>query len=134
MVVFRAGKYVTMEVVVGDREQLDKAEGPPVRDEGTQVEQLGLTVHELSDELVSQLKFAPQTRGLLILKVKQQRGFAPEIRPYDVISSIGGIPVSSVADLEGALAANCDRQEVVLQLKRRDQGQVSELGIVYSRR
>ncbi|MCY2966650.1 MAG: PDZ domain-containing protein, partial [Planctomycetota bacterium] len=122
VVIFRGGKHITIDVVVGDREQLDRASGPQMQDEGTQLNQLGLTVHDLSEELLAQLGYSRETRGVLVLKVNGVARFQQEVRPYDVIASVGGKEIANLKDLESALELARDTKEVMLAVKRREKG------------
>jgi S1-C subfamily serine protease len=86
---------------------------------------MGLTVHPLDNDLADQLGHR-QTRGLLILSVDRNSPLEQRLRPYDVIEAVGRTPVSNLEELTRALAANSQRDSIVLRVHR---GDPSESGL-----
>ena len=136
LVVYRAGKHITVEVIVGDRKTLDDArklrsEAPAEPGMGTQLDQLGLTVHELDDELAMQLGFDESTRGLLVLKVNRDGPMAGTIKLYDLIEEVSRKPIHSVEELKAALKTVEDTDTVLMTIKRRSAGKIESQAVVF---
>ena len=131
VVVFRNGKHISIDVTVDDRSQLDRPQGPAPAEPGTPLEQLGMTIHDLTSDVVAQLGFEPQTRGVLVLNVAPQHPLAQQLRPYDVLAEVAGRPVTSVAEVQQVLQSASDSQELVLGLLRRERGQVRQVALVH---
>ncbi|MFM8219653.1 MAG: PDZ domain-containing protein, partial [Planctomycetaceae bacterium] len=93
--------------------------------------QLGMTIHDLTADVVAQLWFEPQTRGVLVLNVAPQHPLAQQLRPYDVLAEVAGRPVTSVAEVQQVLQSASDSQELVLGLLRRERGQVRQVALVH---
>ena len=104
---------------------------PPPAEPGTPLEQLGMTIHDLTSDVVAQLGFEPQTRGVLVLNVAPQHPLAQQLRPYDVLAEVAGRPVTSVAEVQQVLQSASDSQELVLGLLRRERGQVRQVALVH---
>ena len=131
VVVFRNGKHISIDVTVDDRSQLDRSQGPAPAEPGTPLDQLGMTIHDLTSDVVAQLGFEPQTRGVLVLNVAPQHPLAQQLRPYDVLAEVAGRPVTSVAEVQQVLQSAADSQELVLGLLRRERGQVRQVALVH---
>ena len=131
VVVFRNGKHISIDVTVDDRSQLDRSQGPAPAEPGTPLDQLGMTIHDLTSDVVAQLGFEPQTRGVLVLNVAPQHPLAQQLRPYDVLAEVAGRPVTSVAEVQQVLQSASDSQELVLGLLRRERGQVRQVALVH---
>jgi len=131
MMVFRNGKHIAVDVVVDDRQQLERSQGPEPEGVGTPLEQLGLTIHELTPELVSQLGFTDETRGVLVLNVASHHPLSEQLRPYDVVGEIAGRPVTCVAEVRQILNSNSEAREIVLGVTRRERGQIRQIAVVH---
>jgi serine protease Do len=135
VVVFRGGRHVTIDVSVGDREELEqRAEAPPAEPGmGIRVQTLGLTLHQLEPDLATQLGFDPRSRGLLVLRVDRGSPMDGDLKLYDLIEEVALTPVANVADFETALRATEQSETVLLTIKRRAQGQTQSEVVVYRR-
>lgn len=125
MVVWRGGKKINLFIVLADRSELPANSEGPKPDIGVPVRTMGLTVHPLDNDLADQLGHR-QTRGLLILSVDRNSPLEQRLRPYDVIEAVGRTPVSNLEELTRALAANTQRDSIVLRVHR---GDPSESGL-----
>jgi serine protease Do len=118
--VWRAGKRITLTIMLADRSELDQTSELPVApDMGHAVRLMGLTVHPLDAELAQQLGYARNVRGLLILKVDPQSQLSAELQVYDVLEAVGRQAVQSVEDLYRILAANSESSSLALLVRRR---------------
>jgi serine protease Do len=137
IVVFRAGKHMTIDVTVGDRQKLDatrqRSEAPTRPDMGTHFQSLGLTLHQLDHELAQQLGYEESVQGLLVLKVDRHGPLDGEVQLYDLIEEVARTPVSSIEDARSALDTAPDSDTVLLTVKRRTKGQVQSQVVVFRR-
>jgi serine protease Do len=137
MVVFRAGKHITIEVTVGDRQEFDinrqRSEAPSRPDMGTHFQSLGLTLHKLDPDLAPQLGFDESAQGLLVLKVDRDGPMDGEVQLYDLIEEVARTPVNSIDDLRSALDTAADADTVLLTIKRRAGGKVQSQVVAYRR-
>lgn len=109
--VFRAGKYLDVEVTIGD---LGKADWGKLSPSGNQagsesLEEYGLEVQELTPELAKQFGYEEE-RGVLISGIKPDS--AAErfgLQPGDLIVRVNQQKVTSIADIKRALAGNPER-------------------------
>ena len=115
MVVWRGGKKINLFIVLADRSELPANSEGPKPDIGVPVRTMGLTVHPLDNDLADQLGHR-QTRGLLILSVDRNSPLGQRVQPYDVIEAVGRTPVSNLEELTRALAANSQRDSIVLRV------------------
>jgi serine protease Do len=134
VVIFRKGKHITMEVMVGDRSELDqKAEAPSEPGMGTHIQTLGLTLHELEPDFAPQLGFEKSARGLVVLKVDRNGPMDGELQLFDLIEEVARTPVSSVEELKSALDSSGSSESVLLTVKRRSNGKTQSQVVVYRR-
>ncbi len=101
MKVLREGKIISKSVVLGNRNDLAAAEGQPLPDAAaTALNEQGLTVAELSDDLRKQYNLPRELRGVVVASV-QERGAAARagIQAGDVIFRINNRRVAKVAEL-----------------------------------
>ena len=137
VVIFRKGKHLTLDVTVGDRDELDRkqqrSEAPSKPEMGTHFQSLGLTLHPLEPELAPQLGFDRSARGLLVLKIDRNGPMDGELQLFDLIEEIARIPVSTVDDLNAALDAAAGNDSFLLTIKRRANGQTQSQVVVYHR-
>lgn len=137
LVIFRAGKHITVEVTVGDREEYDqtqqRSEAPSQPDMGTHFQSLGLTLHQLDSDLAPQLGFDKSARGLLVLKVDRNGPMDGEVQLYDLIEEVARTPVTSLDDLKSALDSAAGNDSVLLTIKRRANGQTQSQVVMYRR-
>ena len=75
--IFRAGKEITIDVVLGELEKANLAEKAldkklpktPVAKNGVEIPQLGLTLAPISDEARKALKLADDVKGAVVVKI-----------------------------------------------------------------
>ncbi len=134
IVVMRAGKRVSMTVVLGNRPTDDqRSEIPSQPDMGTRVENMGLTLHQLDQNIAGQLGFDDTTKGLLVLKVESTGPLGDNVELYDLIEEVARTPVSSVTELEQLLSANASSDSVLLKVRRSIDGEIRSHVVVWER-
>jgi serine protease Do len=136
VVVYRAGRHMTVEVTVNDRVELPKrerSEAPAEPGMGTHFQSLGLTLHKLEPDIAAQLGFERSARGLLVLRVDRDSPMDGDLHLYDLIEEVARTPVGTVAELESALEASSGSESVLLTIKRRHHGQTQSEVVVYRR-
>lgn len=123
MVIFRGGQHKTIDVVVGDRSELEqRAQALSAPGMGARVEQLGLTVHSLEPNIAKHLGLVPETQGVLVLNIDRDSPVNPEVEMYDLIEEVAHSPVGSVEDLRNALRSADPEEPVLLKVRRQHQG------------
>lgn len=132
-VVFRGGKHVTVDVILGDWASHDRAEAPSAPGMGTRIEPLGLTVHQLDSDLAQQLGFEKSSRGLLVLKVEGDSPLGSEVRLYDLIEEVARVPVGSLDELHSAMRNMESSDSVLLTVKRSSNGKLQNHVVVLHR-
>lgn len=134
-VIYREGKHQTIDVVVGDRSELDQRAEAPVSEPGmgVRVQTLGLTLHNLDSDLAVQLGFDRSTKGLLVLKIDRKSPLSGELQLYDLIEEVARAPVTTVDELESALRSSEGTGSVALTVKRRANGQMQSQVVVFQR-
>jgi serine protease Do len=137
VVIYRKGKHQTLDVTVGDRDDLDRrqqrSEAPSKPEMGTHIQSLGLTLHQLESDLAPQLGFDKSAAGLLVLKVDRNGPMDGELQLFDLIEEVGRRPVKSVDELMSALDSASTNDSFVLTIKRRANGQTQTQVVVYHR-
>ncbi|HEV8002984.1 MAG TPA: trypsin-like peptidase domain-containing protein [Planctomycetaceae bacterium] len=133
LVVFRAGQKLSVEVNLSNRQEMDKvSEAPSHPAMGSLVKPLGLTLHDLSSDLATQLGFSETTRGLLVLSIDSRSSLAGSVDVYDVLEEVARTPVTTVADVRQALG-RATKGDVLLRFKRKSgSGQHSHI-VVWQR-
>jgi serine protease Do len=117
--VYRDGRKMTVEVNLSNRQELDqRSEAPSHPEMGTVIKPLGLTVHDLSGDLATQLGFAESTRGLLVLSIDPRSSLAGNVEIYDVLEEVARIPVATVSDVRQALG-RAGKGDVLLRFRRK---------------
>ena len=117
--VWRNGKTMTMNVVLGER-QSSQNDGGSVSGESDDQALLGISVRSLSDNERRELKLRKK-EGLLVVDVDggKPAGEA-DIRPGDVITKVNGKSVASAEDLSRIIKdEGVKRGAVMLQIMRR---------------
>jgi serine protease Do len=125
MEVLRDGETLPLEVTLGRREDAE-AEAVPASAEGQPgvpqtAEVLGLSLSQVTPELVQQFGLAEDTEGLVITEVDQASDAAAKgILPGDVITEAGQQPVATAADFEAAVQAAEEggRRSLLLLVRR----------------
>ncbi len=122
LVVLRGGQKMSIEVNLSNRQEMDqRSEAPTHPAMGSLVKPLGLTLHDLSGDLASQLGFSETTRGLLVLSIDPRSTLAGSVDVYDVLEEVARTPVTTVADVRKALSTS-GKGDVLLRFKRKSAG------------
>ncbi|WP_273524561.1 DegQ family serine endoprotease [Rhodosalinus sediminis] len=103
--VLRDGETQTLAVTLGRRETAEgavpAAQPDAAPEEPQQMEMLGLTVSEMTEELRGQLELSEDARGLVVTDVDPtSEAYEKGLRAGDVIAEAGQEPVAQPADLE----------------------------------
>ncbi len=113
MVVFREGKVQSLAVTLGDREDYlprqSALPGNPIDDpwdslirefDAWDIEMLGVTVSENSEEIAARMKLRDNLPGLVVLRVADSGPVVEKVVPGEVIQRINSQAVRSIDDLE----------------------------------
>ena len=125
VVVWRKGEKRTVEVTLGElpeEEELaalteSEADTPTLAD----IEDLGLTVASLTEELRTRFEIAPETKGVVIVEVAEGgSGGEESLRPGDVIVEVGQEEVNSPPEVAAKVnqARQDDKKSVLLLIDR----------------
>lgn len=93
----------------------------------------GLQVQTMNADLATQLGFARQQAGLLVLNVDQQGSFADVLKLYDVIEEVAGTPVHSLKEFRQVLSEHQDLQTLVLKISRGKPGALQQQLVIWQR-
>ena len=115
LVVWRQGKEVPLKLRVGEQEEADKqtasATGTPKKPaEADQpvtstIEQLGLTLQKVSDQLRERYGLSDQVKGVIVTKVAPNSPAAEkQLQPGDVILEVDQKPVTTPAEIADIVA------------------------------
>ncbi|MGQ0585415.1 MAG: DegQ family serine endoprotease [Reyranella sp.] len=115
LVVWRQGKEVPLKLRVGEQEEADKqtasATGTPKKPaEADQpvtstIEQLGLTLQKVSDQLRERYGLSDQVKGVIVTKVAPNSPAAEkQLQPGDVILEVDQKPVTTPAEITDIVA------------------------------
>ena len=131
LVVWRQGKEVPLKLRVGEQEEADKqnaaATGTPKKPAEpdqpvtSTIEQLGLTLQKVSDQLREKYGLSDQVKGVVVTKVAPNSPAAEkQLQPGDVILEVDQKPVTTpaeVTDLVGKLQQQ-KKKSVLLFIER----------------
>jgi serine protease Do len=133
LVVFREGRKMSVEVNLSNRQEMEqRSEAPSRPGMGSLIKPLGLTLHDLSSDLATQLGFSETTRGLLVLNIDPGSSLAASVDVYDVLEEVARVPVATVADVRQAME-KAGKGDVLLRFKRKNStGQHSHI-VVWQR-
>jgi serine protease Do len=121
LVVYRDGRKMSIEVNLSNRQELDqRSEAPSHPEMGSLIKPMGLTLHDLSSDLATQLGFAESTRGLLVLSIDPHSSLAGSVEVYDVLEEVARIPVVTITDVRKALG-RAGKGEVLLRFRRKNE-------------
>jgi serine protease Do len=110
---------MSIEVNLSNRQEMDqRSEAPTSPAMGSVIKPLGLTLHDLSTDLATQLGFSETTRGLLVLSIDPRSALAGSVEVYDVLEEVARTPVSTIANVRDALSKT-SQGEVLLRFKRK---------------
>ena len=126
MVVFRDGKTMTLKVVLGRREDAEKASIVPViaekpAEEAKETEALGMKLTGVTPDLRERLNLDASTVGVAVIFVDETSdAYEKGIRSGDVITEVGQKTVTSALDLQAAFkeARDAGRKSVLLLVER----------------
>ena len=115
LVVWRQGKEVPLKLRIGEQEEADKqtasATGTPKKPaEADQpvtstIEQLGLTLQKVSDQLRERYGLSDQVKGVIVTKVAPNSPAAEkQLQPGDVILEVDQKPVTTPAEITDIVA------------------------------
>src|SRR5580692_5933876 len=120
LVVLRGGQKMSIDVNLSNRQEMDQhSEAPSHPAMGALIKPLGLTLHDLSGDLASQLGFSETTRGLLVLSIDPRSTLTGSVDVYDVLEEVARTPVTTVSDVRKALSAS-GKGDVLLRFKRKN--------------
>jgi serine protease Do len=120
LVIFREGRKMSIEVNLSDRQEMDqRSEAPSHPEMGSVIKPLGLTLHDLSSDLATQLGFTETTRGLLVLSIDPHSSLAGSVDVYDVLEEVARTPVATISDVRQALGKT-GKGEILLRFKRKN--------------
>ena len=114
LVIMRDGKKKTIAVRLGEREETAITASIPHRQENL----LGLTVKDLTEEMIEQFKLSDD-KGVLITKVESGSVAEKEgVREGDLIKEINRKTIDSSADYEKAVKATKKGESVLMRIIR----------------
>lgn len=128
VIVIRAGRQTPLNVTLSERPQARQAAQQP-KGGPSPVRPMGLTVRHLNDGLALQLGHAKGTRGLLVTQVTK----GSELQLYDIVEQVARRPVQSLAELDAALDPFPPGSEILLQVRRIEDGNPVTQLIVWKR-
>lgn len=133
--IFRSGKHMTIDVTLADRAEFERRADANLDrpGTGTRVEPMGLTVHELDDELSTQLGYGRGARGLLVLDVERTGPLSRDVQQYDLIEEVARTPIATVSDLQNALRRPASGTGVPIKIRRRSGNQSQSHIVVMDR-
>lgn len=126
VVVLRDGATETILVTLGRRETAEAAvpavAPAPEPEEPTEIEVLGMTLVEISDEMRAAIDGISDLKGLLVANVDEEtEAFEKGLRQGDVITEAGQQKIENISDLQERLAeAEEAGRKSILLLVRRD--------------
>jgi serine protease Do len=135
VVLFREGKYMTIEVEVDDRSQFEqRAQADPYKPgEGVRMETIGLTVHQLDSNLAGQLGYQKTMQGVLILSIDKDSPLHGDVQQYDLIEEVARQPVKSVDEFQNALKASENNDSVSIRVRRNKGGKLQSQIVIMHR-
>ncbi len=124
VIVQRDGKTETLQVTLGRREEAEAATMPastPAPEEPKQMEQLGLTLAPLDDDIRSKLGLEAGAEGLMVMAVDpSSEAYTKGLREGDLITEAGQQKVVRLKDLEDMItqAKGAGRKSLLLLIRR----------------
>lgn len=124
MVVYRDGKTETLKVVLGRREDAERATVQPTAispEEPKEEELLGLTLRVLDADVAEQLGLDADTKGVVVMQVDEaSQAFDKGLRPGDVIAEVGQKKVVTPTELIERIdaAREAGRKSILLLVRR----------------
>jgi len=122
--VWRDGREKTVSVRLGESNDTPTMAAAPGARSGHVYEELGMSLTSLNDTLRQQLDLDDDTQGLVVTDVEPGTAASEKgLRRGDVIRSVNGEPVKSLADMDGALRTAESDDKTALMLVKRGDGQ-----------
>ncbi len=124
VIVQRDGKTETLQVTLGRREEAEAVTMPastPAPEEPKQMEQLGLTLAPLDDDIRSKLGLEAGAEGLMVMAVDpSSEAYTKGLREGDLITEAGQQKVVRLKDLEDMItqAKGAGRKSLLLLIRR----------------
>ncbi len=122
--VVRDGDEVDLSVTLGRREEAEGAIPAAAQSSGpVEMETLGLSVSNMTDELREQLGLEPEVEGLVVTDVAEDaEAYEKGLRAGDVISEAGQQKVATVDELTDRIdeAREAGRKSILLLVRRED--------------
>ncbi|MGN8226268.1 Do family serine endopeptidase [Gracilimonas sp. BCB1] len=117
--IIRNEANMTLEVTLGIRPQEQTASVTPQNKEEMD-ERLGFTVRELTSEIRSQLNIENETKGVVVLEVREgSNAYERGLRSQDIITEVGRTSIDSASDFYEQLE-EIESDVVLLTVKRND--------------
>ncbi len=139
VVVNREGNTETIMVTLGRREEAESASPAPAGDDTPEEEQapetlelLGLTLGEVSDDLIEEYSLGDGAEGLVVTVVDEDsEAFEKGLRAGDLITEAGQSPVKAFDEFEEKIsdARESGRKSILLLVRRSGDPRFVALGI-----
>lgn len=121
--IFRDGENETYTVELGERDAEELASSLDDTERDDMEERLGFTVDELTDNIRRQLNLDSNHQGVVVSGIDESSGaYRQGLRSRDVISQVGGTPVTNPAEFYGAINALVEEGTDVALLRVNRQG------------
>lgn len=118
--VLRGGKERDLEIVVGRLDEEDRqAAAPSVETQPDEIEQLGLTLIDIDDNVRQQLELE-EPGGALISKIVPGPAQDAGLRRGDIVLMFDGVEVKSARHLADLIGAASDKRTVAVLVRRAD--------------
>ncbi|MCF6443814.1 Do family serine endopeptidase [Nereida sp. MMG025] len=134
VVVLRQGKTETLAVTLGRRETAEATAVPAAAtpEEPQELEMLGLSLSELTDDMRSELGIGEGVNGLVVTNIDQSsEAYEKGLRSGDVITEAGQQALSSLSDFDDRVeeAKEAGRTSLLLLIRRDGQPRFVALSI-----
>jgi len=138
VVVIREGRSETLVVTLGRREDAEStpepasAEPEPKPEEPMELDDMGVTLSNLTDEVREGLSLKKDMQGVAVLGVKEDsEAYAKGLRPGDVITEAGQSKVTTVAEMTAKIdeAKEGGRKSLLLLIQRQGDSRFMALPI-----
>jgi serine protease Do len=120
--VWRDGRQQTVSIMIGqlDEEVPVLASTGPMKPEEATIDDLGVSVTSITDEMRKQFSLPEDLRGVVITSVEPDSSAAEKLRPGDVIVEVSQEEVRSPGQISEKIseARDADRSSVLLKINR----------------
>ncbi len=133
LVVFRNGKRINIDVVLGNRATLERRSEVPayLPEREFPVVPMGLTLHTIDNDLANQLGVRDSESGLLVVAVDPHGVFGDTLKPSDIIQEIAGSVVQTRAELNEQLQKFATHNSVMLKIGRPENGMLHSRLVIW---